>query len=387
LVGNHLILALWKGISTSPINAMHGGYGVGAVISVLMAANFIKFNPIEMRAEAERFIEQQSTTNYSTLNSTTTITTTLKDHITKEDITIQTPYTLAAGVSLLVSCLFILAQILEKNNDTNYEKSCNNEQTAKELDQLNSSNDHKTGNSKVNFLDKLIFGKRSNNKKMLNYTLTQILMLTLMFIFISGFQNTVSKLLLTYVTLGPAKFSVKQFSILQIVFWLSYVIGRFNAAFLAFRMNVNWFMLIVLIGNALNHFLLLIPALASTQTFVWISISLMGFFVGPIQPSGFMIAKRVIGDFNSFVLSIFLIGNGIGGLLFQQLTGDLLDMIKPSDNHRFGYEQSTSAYFIMHILLIPSFAILITFLSIWFIYRRYKSLLLSSTTTQSSDLK
>ena len=43
--GNYLTLNLWKGVSESPINAVHAGYGIGALLSIQLARPFIAFKP------------------------------------------------------------------------------------------------------------------------------------------------------------------------------------------------------------------------------------------------------------------------------------------------------------------------------------------------------
>ena len=47
LGGNHVILKLWDGVSSSPINALHAGFGVGALIALEIAKPVIKFQPLQ----------------------------------------------------------------------------------------------------------------------------------------------------------------------------------------------------------------------------------------------------------------------------------------------------------------------------------------------------
>jgi hypothetical protein len=45
--GTHIVLKLWDGVSTSPINALYAGYGIGGLLMVQLAKPFIIFNELE----------------------------------------------------------------------------------------------------------------------------------------------------------------------------------------------------------------------------------------------------------------------------------------------------------------------------------------------------
>lgn len=125
VVGNDMILKLWSGISTSPINAMHAGYGIGAILAIIASKNYIVFS------DYDRLLSQSdSKTNSSRTMSSTTISSTLADGSTAsmltsnmstitpskngwENINVRTPYWMAAKFALIVGILFLITQIFE----------------------------------------------------------------------------------------------------------------------------------------------------------------------------------------------------------------------------------------------------------------------------------
>lgn len=100
--GNQMILCLWNGISHSPINLMHAGYGVGAILVVQISKPFIKFDPMEKYR-----IEEKEISNLSML--------TLKNeelHL-QQHIDIRVPYWISSTFALVISAFFLIMQLNE----------------------------------------------------------------------------------------------------------------------------------------------------------------------------------------------------------------------------------------------------------------------------------
>ena len=169
-----------------------------------------------------------------------------------------------------------------------------------------------------------------------------------------GHFTVISKFMLTYLTKGPGKFTIDDYSNLLTLFWLLFVVSRLLTAFLAFRINSLVFMFVLFLINVIANLIFLIPYLTTFKSFFWIGISLMGWAMGPLIPSTFMVAKDVIKNYNSFVLSIFSVGMGLGSIFFQQITGDLLDLIGTNEyKNVLGFEDFNSAYVIAYLFFIP----------------------------------
>ncbi|CAF0745945.1 unnamed protein product [Brachionus calyciflorus] len=346
LCGNHIILSLWKGLSNSPINAMHAGYGIGALISVQLSKKFIKFNPIEeMKMKYD-------------LNSTDFNTT----QINPNDIELIIPYFIAGAVGIVLCLIFIIAQKVERTNSKKYQVNTN-------IELLNKSKKDVDFNQSSKIL-KLFFGDKVYKGYDLIYMLVQIGMMTLTLFCVLGFYAVISKFMLTYLTKGPGKFSIEEYSDIQTLFWLLYIAGRFIAAFVAFKMNAILFVTILYASNLVITSLFLVPYLCQFKMFYWVAISFLGLVNGPLHPSSIMVAKSFIGDFNSFVISIFALGAALSGFVFQNVAGQLLDAIKPRD-YFFGFENFNSAYLIMHLSFLPCFLGLICLLIIYVYYKLY----------------
>lgn len=109
LVGNEMILNLWSGISTSPINAMHAGYGIGAILAVQISKSYIVFSVYDSFLAAAK-------TNTSTSVGRRETSTTIAANETStswEKIDLTVPYRFSGIVAMLLALLFLIAQVYE----------------------------------------------------------------------------------------------------------------------------------------------------------------------------------------------------------------------------------------------------------------------------------
>jgi fucose permease len=180
--------------------------------------------------------------------------------------------------------------------------------------------------------------------------------------------------MLTYLTKGPAKFELSNFFTTQTLFWAFFILGRFLAALLAFKLSTLVFFSLMTVLNIVCLVLYVIPALNSIQLFYWFIVCAIGLFSGPLIPSCFMVAKEVLVDVNSFLVSIFCVGLGIGALSSQYLTGTLLDKFNPAKNW-LGYTDASSAYIIPLYLFAWLILTSITYLFIVIIHKTFKPIL------------
>lgn len=177
----------------------------------------------------------------------------------------------------------------------------------------------------------------------------QTFLLIFVFIFNNGYFTVITRFMLTYFILGPAQFSIDSFVVIQILFWGFFIFGRFFAAYVAFKIDSLKFYLYILSASLLVTLTLMVPFFTQFKIFFWTTFSLLGLLSGPMTPSGFMIAKQIL-DFNSFILSMFVVGLAIGGIGFQQVTAALLDHFKPRPGW-MGFSDPNPSY------IIPSVAV------------------------------
>ena len=358
LGGNHIILKLWDGISSSPINAMHSGYGIGALIAVQLAKPFIKFDPLQSLNDTEEIISS----NESFISNVTS------NYINSNDIKIGIPFAISAIIGIAIVVLFIIAQIIELKNAKKVEAkigskfSIDNDKTK----------DNETRSS--SFFQRLLFDKKEYKGKALAYMLVQIFLLALIFFCLQGYITVISKFMLTYLTMGPGNFSVEEYAQLQTLYWAVFVLSRFLAAFLAFKMNPIIFVFILFVLNLIFCTFFIIPYFTQIKLFYWVAISALGLFSGPMQPSTFMVAKKFLKNYNSFVISIFMIGHGLGGTFFQQITGNILNSFQSTKNF-LGYENFQPANLIAHAFFTPSLISFLVYIPIFVIYKKYSNLI------------
>jgi len=125
------------------------------------------------------------------------------------------------------------------------------------------------------------------------------------------------------------------------------------------------FLMSILFGSTLTSAMLLIPILSHERIIIWILVPLLGVFSGPVMPCCLMVAKNIL-QFNSFVLSMFIVGMGLGGIIFQELCAVLLDRISPKFTNPVNV--------IPFLTFISSFASFAIFLLIFFFKNRFNHL-------------
>jgi hypothetical protein len=376
--GNHIILSLWRGISDSPINAMHAGYGIGAVLAVQFAKHFITFNK-------QKDVDVSNSTVLEIANNSSNITTSYlvdSDLMSRVTNCIRVTYSVSFVIGFLVSAAFVITQIYEMhlrraNKKQVEETELHTLQPIKPDDKQKKLENEPRSNAKVaqiqNFMQKLFFGEKSYHGKALFYMVIQILLISFIEFHLQGHITVVGKFTTTYFKDSPANLSSYDYSLILTLFWALFVVSRFSAAFVAFKLNPLVFLFALITANLFANSLLLIPQFTYSKTFFLVCMSFMGFACGPAIPSTFMAAKRILKDYNSFVLSIFMVGLGLSGVVYQQLTGELLAIVKPRENF-LGFDRFKPSYIIAYVLFTGSTLAFICLLLSLLIYKRYSYL-------------
>jgi len=381
LTGNVMIINLWSEINSSPINAMHGGYGIGAILATQIAKPFIKFEPPITKQII--FISSSSSNDK---NSTQSILKILRletnlsnnSYNLNNEIDLRTPYWISGSISILIAFIFLATQFYEsKNKHNNSKKKREFMLLTEDLsdNEINDDDNEQENNEKIKyFMKNLLFSDKTYTGKALVYMLVQIGLFMLVFVLTQGSFTVITRFMLTYLTKGPANLDIKTYSIIISLFWALFIFSRFISTYLAVIIDPIYFFLIILFMNSFVSALFLVPALTTYEIFFWIALPVLGATSGPIMPTGLMIAKEII-NFNSFVLSLFIVGMASGGILFQQLTGELLDHFDVNNNNDskywMGFKNINSSYAIPHLIFLSSFLALITFLPIFILFKKW----------------
>jgi len=295
---------------------------------------------------------------------------------------IRVTFSVSFVIGLLVSTAFVVTQIYEMRlrraeKKQVEETELHNLQLIKAEEkhgecEKEMRSDEKVGQIK-HFLQKLFFGEKSYRGKALFYMLIQILLISFIEFHLQGHITVIGKFTTTYFKNSPANLSSNDYSLILTLFWALFVVSRFTAAFVAFKLNPLVFLFTLITANMVANSLFLIPQLTYSKTFFLVCMSFMGFASGPAIPSTFMAAKTILNDYNSFVLSIFMVGLGLSGIVYQQLTGELLAFVKPRENF-LGFEQFQPSYIIAYVLFTASALAFICLLLSLLIYKRFSHL-------------
>lgn len=179
LTGNIIILSLWSEINASPINAMHGGYGIGAMLATQLAKPFIKFHPLELSSavmvnKSISPLKILKTENSSQIFNKTQL---------NEFIDLRAPYWIAGSMSIILTFLFLVSHAYEAKNKHKFEDNQRqfillNEDSDTEIkSNENPDQDEETtrcGGSLIKTIQKLLFADKIYEGKALFYMLIQI---------------------------------------------------------------------------------------------------------------------------------------------------------------------------------------------------------------------
>jgi hypothetical protein len=334
------------------------GFGIGAMIILNIIKPFIKFN------------------SNTSLDSNATNMTNLTS-LSPDDITLQIPYSIAGSFGFLMVIGFLIAQYFEMKTRKNVDKLPKDEELQEQSMALKKKeilNEEQT-NAPLVFLQKILF-KNKIFKTSADFCIVLTLIFYLFFLFLSinGFVSVLNTYMLTYFIKGPAKFALDQFQILQTLYWIFFVLGRFLAALIAFKLNSLVYFFSLLLINFVVFLLYVIPYFNSMQGFYWFFVCASGLSSGPLIPSCMMVANYVLNDLNGFLVSIFCISMGSGGLLSLYLTSVFLDKFNPGTNWFF-YDNPHSSFVIPLILFFFVSLCFLIFLIIIGLYKKFKSIL------------
>ena len=203
--GNQIMLRLWNDISTSPLNAMHAGYGIGAMISIQLLKNFIKFNPNRVQQSPSSSSSSSSISfQNTTINSTSNL-------ITSNDIELYIPYSISASIGFVIFICFIIAQLFEIKNMKKIEIKNKKSQewsiikvTADLNDEETSENETpKIDSTPLPSLQKILFNNKKLFKtKQLAVILFELFLLNFLLFNIASYLAVSSMFMLTYLSKG-----------------------------------------------------------------------------------------------------------------------------------------------------------------------------------------
>ena len=406
VAGNRMLFELWKGLPNLPINAMHAGFGIGAAVAVQLAKPFLVATS-SSSSPNNSIASFNSTNNNSnstwpdtqwflvTDNSSNVTNSSLVEEVNAVSH-ISVPYMIAGSISLLVANLFIVFQIVELRirRRVQAQLAATKRKSALKLESLDvlysrqaqllasSGQSSSSGWSCVAgvraFLFKLFFGdKIMATRGAVVYTLVQLVLIMSASFFMQGCSTLVSKFAQTYLTRGPAKFSNDQYANVQTVFWFTFVASRLITTLVlsATTCNPLAYLFSLFVFNTLASFAFVWPTLVVERVFYWLGMAMLGLSVGPCIPTVYMVSKRVLNDYNSFVMSLMICGNAFSTMAFQKIAGWLLDVVGDRENF-LGFEHFEAPYVIGPLMFVSSLCASLIFTLSVLANLRYKRLIM-----------
>ena len=238
-------------------------------------------------------------------------------NLTSPDIDLFIPYTIGTCFGIVIVIAFLFAQHFE-NKVFKYNTKDVTENLIHKSSPVSFDKDLKS-------IQKMNFGSNLENNTSACSVILITTLLFFLFMFTNGTITIVNTFMLTFLVNGPAKLDISTYIHLQTIYWIFQTISRISAAFCGFKMNSLIFFLILIITQLLITILYSIPILNVNKMFYWILIPLLGFGLGPMIPGCFMITKYLYKNINAFLLSILLLGTGLGNIFSQYITGFILD--------------------------------------------------------------
>ncbi|CAF0767607.1 unnamed protein product [Adineta steineri] len=296
LGGTSLMLAMWGDNAAAPLNAVHLGYGFGAVF-----ANVI----------VKPFLREDITT--PVLEDSTRLT-------ISETSNIQTPYSISAGLCLLICighCIFAIR-----------EQRIQREALRNRSVEYSSVSTTITNEKKMEIETKNVsqYSPKSCGKGFFTYGLLMSIVLIFYMFFLSGNDQTFGKFFFAFVKSPEFGISTNGATWYMILYWLSYSVGRLICMVITVYIPVHlcliglWvFGLSVAVG-----WYIFVWQITLTSTSLLILGAFTGLIFSPTFPLSFGFLNQRLNT-NPLLIGLLLCGSASGGMFFQKIGGIVLD--------------------------------------------------------------
>ena len=292
-----MVMHLWGNDAASPMNSLHFGFGLGALLAPQIARPFL------------------GSEDNSTDTQTYDVTAAIEVRSTPEDDSrIEIPYSIVGTFILCFALVVLLLYI--KGPPKGYPVRV-----------------HHTV-----FREMISPGSCTNGYKL--YGAGLLICLYLYFIQAVGGERAYGKFLFSYAT-ETNLLNNDQATVLLSMFWLSFTTGRLLGIPLAKWVPLNAIIVGDIIGNIITAVVLAIFAIDNV-TILWVFSCSMGLFLSIVFPNGMSWANLRM-NMNSVAVMVLMVGGSCGGFIYQYLTGYLFENQGPET--------------LMYIMAVYSFAL------------------------------
>ncbi|UJR17183.1 hypothetical protein I4U23_004079 [Adineta vaga] len=300
LGGNNLVLNMWGVYAAAPLNAVHLGYGLGALLANLLIRPFITHT-------------KSSSTSEWKIN---------------RDIII--PYSITAIMCFFIAVGHLLLYILEfRKRRQKLEVKPDDESVAKTNSKKSSP-----------------YSPRTCGRGFFQYGLTLSTIFILYTFFLGGNYQTFSKFFFSFLKFDKFNLSNEAASWGMIIFWVSGSIGRLSFAIISIFLSVNICLNIIWFGALCLAivWLLYVWIIGLTSTSLFILGAITGLIFAPIFPLSFAYFNQRL-NVVPMLLGLLLSGTALGAMISNKIAGIVMDH---NPNH---FPTLLAIYILMTIIL------------------------------------
>lgn len=279
-----MVMHLWGEDAASPMNSLHFGFGLGALIAPQIARPFLSPDALD-------YDDDVTTMPTTTMFSNTTEAPKI------DESQIEIPY-IIAGCAVALFALFMVGFYIRgppKGFHLHQPKS--------------------------NFREMVNPGSCANGRTCFGVQL--LVALFLYYIQTVGGERAYGKFLFSYAVDSDIKMKKSEASNLQTVFWASFTAGRLSGVLIGKFVPLRYVMIGNVIGNVITASILAGFA-EQNATILWVFSCIMGALISIAFPNGMSWANLHL-KMNSMSVMILVIGGGCGDFTYNYLTGFLFD--------------------------------------------------------------
>ena len=321
--GMKLVFKMWQENSASPMHILHGGYGIGSFLIPLISNPFL----------AVPMVQNKNGTTYLPNNDSYTTDYTTNDHSNPEYLRpsrIEFAYLIPAVISMSLSLIFHAYNVSGIKQHRYKKTDIPQDENARrhlELKQIFNPATCAGGN--------IFYGLR-------------IFTLMILFFFIAVGEEVVAGIFIRAFSIDFYGFSVDEGSYINTTYWISYTVGRIIGFIAAYWIPIR-ILIVTEVCGVLISSICLASAGGKSATALWVIIQPLGFFIGPLFPSGMGWA-----NFHTHMtgtgISVLMVGSSSGVMVCLKITGYLYDTYGPR-SYLYALMALAIVLFVMALLL------------------------------------
>ncbi|UJR06716.1 hypothetical protein I4U23_011003 [Adineta vaga] len=288
LGGNNLLLQMWGIHAAAPLNAVHLGYGLGAIFINLLVRPFIT-----------------------------------KKASSSDNPNIIIPYSVAAGLCFLISLghlIFYIVKVTHRRQKVQVQEQQEVDYTAANTNPVN------IVNHSIDIKNYSPYSPRTCGRGDFQYGLILSMIFIIYTFSIGGSSQTFSKFFFSYLQSDQFNLSTENASWGMILFWFSFSVGRLIFATVSVYVSVNKCLNIIWFGALCLSIAWLIFVWVIGLTFASLLVlgAITGLIFSPMFPLSFAFFNQRLNVI-PMLLALLLSGTASGAMTLNKIAGSVMD--------------------------------------------------------------